>query len=271
MVTKGKGVASVKRMDKSFIDSVISSASQGAAGAVIGAFLAAVSDPITNRLLVKRMTLAEALADVEISACIQYFQTTLPTNFIKFPVFEVLNTLTQELPAETRGLVAGVVFTTATLPLTNFRFAKSMNQPVSSISLFKAYLPTVVRDVVYAQARNWASGKISEKFPALNTSAEGRILAMFLTVVFACLVSSPGNEWRGYTLQPEASKKSVGDFFQLARYLRSTLVGAVVMGTSLGVATLVGPHVQKNKKLLLGVFVAILAAKKIANDSTSTK
>ena len=253
--------------EKTFLDTVISSASQGAAGAVIGAFLAAVSDPITNRLLVKRMTLAEALADVEISACIEYFQTTLPTNFIKFPVFEVLNTLTQQLPAETRGLVAGVVFTTATLPLTNFRFAKSMNQEISTNNLFKAYLPTVTRDVVYAQARNWFSGKLQEKFPALAGTKEGKMLAMFLTVVFACVVSSPGNEWRGYTLQAEKNKKSPAEFFQLPRYLRSTLVGALVMGTSLGVATLVGPQVEKNKKLLLALILVVAAAKNIAKST----
>ena len=260
--------------EKSFVDTVISSASQGAAGAVIGAFLAAVSDPITNRLLVKRMTLAEALADVEISACIEYFKTTLPTNFIKFPVFEVLNTLTQQLPPQSRGIVAGVVFTPATLPLTNFRFAKSMNQEISTNALFKAYIPTVARDVVYAQARNWFSGKISEKFPTLTSTAEGKVLSMFLTVVFACLVSSPGNEWRGYSLQPEGpNRKSPAEFFQLPRYLRSTIVGALVMGTSLGVATLVGPHVErllaKDKKILLALLLVVLAAKKIAHNGNN--
>ena len=264
---------SIAQSQASFLDSVISSASQGAAGAVIGAFLAAVSDPITNRLLVKRMTLAEALADVEIAACVEYFKTTLPTNFIKFPLFEVLNTLTQRLPQESRGLVAGLVFTTATLPLTNFRFAKSMNQEVSAQSLFKAYLPTVVRDVVYAQARNWFSARLAGQFPNLNKTAEGRVLGMFLTVVFACLLSSPGNEWRGYSLQPENNRKTMTEFFQLPRYLRSTVIGALVMGTSLGVATLVGPQVEKllskDKKALIALLLVILAAKQISSHHSN--
>ena len=73
-----------------FLSSAVAAASQGAAGALIGALLASVTDPVTNRVLVKRMTIAQALADVDSLQCIEYFKTTLPTNFIKFPLFEVL-------------------------------------------------------------------------------------------------------------------------------------------------------------------------------------
>ena len=232
-----------------FISSVVTAASQGAAGAIIGATLASVTDPITNRVLVKRMTLSQAISEVDVQQMIKYFQTTLPTNFIKFPLFEVLNEVTSKLnvPASLKGVVAGTIFTTATLPLTNYRYCKSVQEEVTwtSPKLWKAYIPTVVRDIIYANSRNQIAAMVAKAFPDLAKSTSGRIVAMFITVVAACIISSPGNEWRGYTLQPSDKRKPPGEFFQLERYLRSTLIGAVVMGLSLGAATVVGPPVQR--------------------------
>ena len=250
-----------------FLTSVVAAASQGAAGAIIGALLASVTDPVTNRVLVKRMTLTQALGEVDPKQCINYFKTTLPTNFIKFPLFEVLNEVTSKLdiPPSLKGVVAGAIFTSATLPLTNYRYCKSVQEEVSisSPKLWKAYLPTVVRDIIYANARNQVSAAVARAFPELSNSTSGRIVAMFITVVSACIISSPGNEWRGYTLQPADRKKSVSEFFQLERYLRSTLIGAIVMGVSLGVATVVAGPVQsalpllKDKRvILLGLAIA---------------
>ena len=229
---------------------VVAAASQGAAGAIVGAFLACVTDPVTNRLLVKRMTLSQALADVDFEQCISYFRTTLPTNFIKFPLFEVLNVVTAKLnmPDNLKGVAAGAIFTTATLPLTNYRYCKSVREDVqlSSPKLWKAYLPTVIRDIAYANARNYIAAIIQRSHPGVAGSVLGRILSMFVTVVAACIISSPGNEWRGYSLQPANARKPLSEFFQTARYLRSTLIGAVVMGISLGLATVVGPPVQRS-------------------------
>ena len=259
----------------SLVDSVVTAASQGAAGALIGALLASVTDPITNRLLVKRMTLSQALADVEISQCVKYFQTTLPTNFIKFPIFEILNELIKkvEIPDAFKGVVTGAIFTTATLPLTNYRFSKSIGEEISidSPKLWKAYLPTVARDIIYANARTALANEIAKRYPDLSKSTSGRVTAMFLAVVGACLISSPGNEWRGYVLQPMDKKKPIAEFFQLERYLRSTIIGAVVMGVSLGVATVITPTVQsaipklKDAKVLAAL-VAIALIGKAAVD-----
>ena len=114
-----------------FVSSVISAATQGAAGAVIGATLASVTDPITNRVLVKRMTISQAISEVDFKQMISYFKTTLPTNFVKFPLFEVLNELTSKLNVapSLKGVVAGAIFTTATLPLTNYRYCKRRSIP----------------------------------------------------------------------------------------------------------------------------------------------
>jgi hypothetical protein len=232
-----------------FIGSVMSAASQGAAGAVIGATIASVTDPITNRVLVKRMTIPQAMQEVDITQMVKYFQTTLPTNFIKFPLFEVLNELTSRLdiPQSSKGVVAGAIFTTATLPLTNYRYCKSVQEEVSLTSpkLWKAYFPTVIRDIIYANTRNMAATYISKSFPDLSKTNGGRILAMFMSVVVACIVSSPGNELRGFLLQPVDKRRTLSDFFQFERYVRSTLIGAFVMGLSLGLATLVAPPVQR--------------------------
>jgi hypothetical protein len=237
-----------------FISSVVSAASQGAAGAIIGATLASVTDPITNRVLVKRMTVSQAISEVNSDQMLKYFKTTLPTNFIKFPLFEVLNEVITSLnvPASLKGVVSGAIFTTATLPLTNYRYCKSVQEDISlrSPKLWKAYVPTLVRDIVYANSRNQIAGLIAQVFPHLSKTTRGRIVAMFVTVVAACIISSPGNEWRGYTLQPVDKRKPVGEFFQFERYLRSTLIGALVMGLSLGIATVVGPPVQRLLPLL---------------------
>ena len=255
-----------------FLTSVVAAASQGAAGAIIGAFLASVTDPITNRVLVRRMTLSQAISEVDTKQMVEYFKTTLPTNFIKFPLFEVLNEITSKLdniPPSLKGIVAGALFTTATLPLTNYRYCKSVQEEVSlsSPKLWKAYLPTVIRDIIYANARNAVAAAVARSYPDLSKSAQGRIIAMFITVVAACIISSPGNEWRGYTLQPPEKKKPVHEFFQLERYLRSTLIGAVVMGSSLGIATVVGPPVQqalpylKDKRVLAALLALSIAYK----------
>ena len=85
----------------------------------------------------------------------RYFTTTLTTNLIKFPMVEVLNQAVTRLPIPdaVRGVAVGAIFTTATLPITNYRFAKSMGEPVTFAGLYKAYLPTVTRDIIYSVAR----------------------------------------------------------------------------------------------------------------------
>jgi hypothetical protein len=69
----------------------------------------------------------------------KFFQTTLPTNLLKFPLFEATNLIMQSiaLPDAVKGFVTGLVFTTLTLPVTNYRFCKSMELPIDSSSLFK--------------------------------------------------------------------------------------------------------------------------------------
>jgi hypothetical protein len=138
---------------------------------------------------------------------------------------------------------------------------------ITSPKLWKAYIPTVVRDVIYANARNQVAAALAQAFPGLSNSTAGRFLAMFLTVIAASLISSPGNEWRGFNLQPADRKKSASEFFQFDRYVRSTTIGALVMGLSLGIATIVSspiqrviPHLVERRFLLLAI-VAVVAYK----------
>merc|ERR1719189_418058 len=73
----------------------------------------------------------------------------------------------------------------------------------------------------------------------------GRFSNMFATVIMSCVLSAPGNELRGYCLQPAERRQSFADFFQPAKFVRSTSVGAVIMAISLGVGTLATPQVEK--------------------------
>lgn len=176
---------------------------------------------------------------------------------------------TVDVPAAARGAVTGAVFTTATLPITNYRFCKSMGIPVDFGGLYKAYLPTVLRDVVYGMCRQTMGAHLAKTFPELQKSARGRFTLTFFTVLASCLISAPGNEVRGYYLQPPSRRLPVREFFQPARFARSTVIGGLIMSTALGVGSLVtGPATEKFTafkgfleqhplaKVLLGIFVA---------------
>ena len=137
-----------------------------------------------------------------------------------------------------------MVFTSCTLPLTNYRYCKSMGLPVDSNALFKAYLPTVLRDIVYGIARNFMQGTLNASFPELAKTTFGRFIIMFCTVAFSCVISAPGNEYRGYCLQPPERRKSFSQFFKPQNFIRSTSVGALIMSTSLGMGTVITGPVQ---------------------------
>lgn len=225
-----------------FTERVISAASQGAAASVVAAGLSAVTEPVVNRMLVGRLGFSEAVRQVDVASMAKFFNTTLPTNFIKFPLFEVVNSLLSTMDIPFKGAVLGAVFTTTTLPITNYRYCMSVNQPVDFGSLYKAYWPTVLRDVIYGTVRGKVFEFLLAKHPSLANSASGRFLLTFLAVMASCVLSAPGNELRGYFLQPVDKRLSPQEFFKPDRFVRSTSIGALIMSVALGVGTLVtGP------------------------------
>jgi len=232
---------------KDFVGRVVGAASQGAVGAVVAASLSAVTEPIVNSILVKRVPLSEAVKELDPDRVKRFLQTTLATNFIKFPFFEATNVIMQgvDLPPTARGAVLGTVFCTTTLPITNYRFRKSMDLPITASNLYQAYLPTVLRDILYGIVRNKVMTFMIGLNPARANTNFGRFINMFTTVVAACVLSAPGNELRGYCLQPPDKRQSMVDFFQPAKFVRSTSVGAIIMAISLGVGTLATPQVEK--------------------------
>lgn len=233
---------------KDFLGRVIGAASQGAVGAVVAASLSAVTEPVVNNLLVNRVTLPQAIKELDPKKIRSYLNTTLATNFIKFPFFEATNIIMQgiDLPPTARGAALGTVFCTTTLPITNYRFRKSMNLPVNMGDLYQAYLPTVLRDIIYGIVRNKVGATMVTLLgkDVANTNM-GRFINMFATVMAACVISAPGNELRGYYLQPANKRQSFVDFFQPAKFVRSTSVGALIMSISLAIGTLATPQVEK--------------------------
>lgn len=233
---------------KDFLGRVIGAASQGAVGAVVAASLSAVTEPVVNNLLVNRVTLPQAIKELDPKKIRSYLNTTLATNFIKFPFFEATNIIMQgiDLPPTARGAALGTVFCTTTLPITNYRFRKSMNLPVDMGDLYQAYLPTVLRDIIYGIVRNKVGATMVNLLgkDVANTNM-GRFINMFATVMAACVISAPGNELRGYCLQPAHKRQSFVDFFQPAKFVRSTSVGALIMSISLAIGTLATPQVEK--------------------------
>jgi len=75
-----------------------------------------------------------------------------------------------------------------------------------------------------------------------------------------CIISSPGNELRGYYLQPKEKRLGFKAFFQPTNYVRSTVAGALIMATSLGIGTYVTAPVRLAvmaiKAFIMSKFVA---------------
>ena len=111
--------------------------------------------------------------------------------------------------------------------------------PITFDTLTKAYLPTVARDIAYGMARNAVETFLKGNYPSLRKTPGGQFLAMFITALAACIISSPFNELRGYSLQPPSRKKSFGEFFKPNKYVRSTAVGATNLALALATGRLV--------------------------------
>jgi hypothetical protein len=95
--------------------------------------------------------------------------------------------------------------------------------------------------------RTNVAAAISKAYPEFGKTNAGRFAAMFVTALVACLASSPGNELRGYFLQPPARRQDLATFLQPSKFARSTAVGA----TNLGLALAVGTTVVKPVEALL--------------------
>merc|ERR1712007_103650 len=76
------------------------------------------------------------------------------------------------------------------------------------------------------------------------TTFFGKACVFGLTVWAACIISSPGNEWRGYTLQPKDRKLPFAEYFKPVNYMRSTGVGATIMGIALMIGNLITPYAE---------------------------
>lgn len=230
-----------------FTARVIGAASQGAVGAFVAAVLSAVTEPVVNNVLVNRVPVIQAFKELDVNKIQSFLRTTLVTNFIKFPFFEATNVIMAgvDLPPTARGTLTGAVFCTTTLPITNYRFAKSMGKPITASSLYQAYLPTVLRDILYGIVRNKVMTYMISRAPEKAGTNMGRFVNMFATVIAACVLSAPGNELRGYFLQAPEKRLAFQDFFQPSKFVRSTSVGALIMAVSLGVGTLATPQVEK--------------------------
>merc|ERR1712039_686753 len=128
------------------------------------------------------------------------------------------------------------------LPVTNYRFRKSMGWEIKTSLLYQAYIPTVTRDIVYGWARGYVGNVITSSFAPEEFASKA--FAFGVTVWAACIISSPGNEWRGYTLQPADRRLPFGEYFKPVNYVRSTGVGATIMGIALMFGMLVTPYAE---------------------------
>mmetsp|Transcript_39471 Transcript_39471/g.86181 ORF Transcript_39471/g.86181 Transcript_39471/m.86181 type:complete len:414 (+) Transcript_39471:52-1293(+) len=228
-------------------EKVVAAMSAGAVAAVVQALLSAVTEPIVNRVLVKRMSVGAAIAELSPSMIAAFFATTISTNLLKFPLFEAVAMFASLMPdmnGLTRGILIGLVFTTSTLPLTNFRYRMSIQTPMAEALkpgvLYQAYLPTVVRDIVYATARNVLTALLLVKFTSLSPASPAMLFAV---VLGGCIISAPFNEIRGYLLQSQGKKLTFAEFFKPANFVRSTSLGALNQAIAVATGYWISPMV----------------------------
>eukprot|EP00440_Ansanella_granifera_P074471 gb/GFBE01080816.1/.p1 GENE.gb/GFBE01080816.1/~~gb/GFBE01080816.1/.p1 ORF type:complete len:328 (+),score=95.28 gb/GFBE01080816.1/:1-984(+) len=235
---------------------VLNAMGAGAVASVIQAALSAVGEPIVNRVLVKRMKVMDAVRDVSPAMMLDFFKTTLTTNFLKFPFFEAINAFCSMLPisGSVRGFVTGFVFTTATLPVTNYRYRKSMQLEVNWGNIYEAYFPTVIRDIAYGIVRNYTTIWMMALNPAWTVQSP---TLLFIVVILGCLGSAPFNEWRGFLLQSKGQELTFSEFFKPANFVRSTSLGALKQGLALGVGYWCAPPA---KAFVLSMIAAIKGA-----------
>merc|ERR1712226_1339167 len=94
----------------------------------------------------------------------------------------------------------------------------------------------------------------------------GQAFIFGATVWAACIISSPCNEWRGFTLQPAGKKLPFSVYFKPMNYARSTGIGALIMGISLMVGRLITPYAEaafaivKSNPMYLGLAMSLVLA-----------
>eukprot|EP00931_Biecheleriopsis_adriatica_P104710 TRINITY_DN79349_c0_g1_i1.p1 TRINITY_DN79349_c0_g1~~TRINITY_DN79349_c0_g1_i1.p1 ORF type:complete len:421 (+),score=98.90 TRINITY_DN79349_c0_g1_i1:53-1264(+) len=232
---------------------VLQAMSAGLVASVVSAMLAAVTEPIMNRVLVKRMSIKDAMGEMSPALVLSFFTTTISTNLLKFPLFEAVSmflSLLPEISNLVRGLVVGFIFTTATLPITNFRYRMSIQTPVAEALkpalLYQAYPATVIRDMVYAIGRNVLTAFLLARTGLVPGSAS----LMFPVVIGACVLSAPFNEVRGYLLQSGSQKLTFKEFFKPANFIRSTTLGALNMGVSVATGYYLTPIVASKVSIV---------------------
>eukprot|EP00441_Pelagodinium_beii_P022591 CAMPEP_0197656718 /NCGR_PEP_ID=MMETSP1338-20131121/43038_1 /TAXON_ID=43686 ORGANISM="Pelagodinium beii, Strain RCC1491" /NCGR_SAMPLE_ID=MMETSP1338 /ASSEMBLY_ACC=CAM_ASM_000754 /LENGTH=335 /DNA_ID=CAMNT_0043232845 /DNA_START=54 /DNA_END=1061 /DNA_ORIENTATION=- len=235
---------------------VLNAMGAGAVASVIQAALSAVGEPIVNRVLVKRMKVMDAIKDVSPAMMLDFFKTTLTTNFLKFPFFEAINAFCAAMPinSSVRGFITGIVFTTATLPVTNYRYRKSMQLEVNWSNIYEAYFPTLIRDIVYGIARNYCTIWALSMNKAWTPQDP---MVLFFVVILGCLISAPFNEWRGFLLQSKGQELTFSEFFKPANFVRSTGLGAFKQGLALGVGYWCAPPA---KAFVMGLIASIKGA-----------
>ncbi|CAE7319846.1 POLD1 [Symbiodinium sp. CCMP2456] len=259
--------------DAGFFTKVFAAAAQGCTAALVAAVLSAMCEPLVNRLLVKRMTVSEAWEEMTLSLVATYFFTTFPTNMLKFPVFEVINramTFTDLSPGVS-GLISGWLFCTIMLPVTNYRFRKSMGWEIKTSLLYQAYIPTVARDIMYGWARGMSGDWLQDTIAPVTFTHKAMVFG--LTIWVSCIISSPCNEWRGYTLQLPERKLPFNIYFRPINYARSTGIGSCIMGIALMFGMLVTPyaeevftHMKEHAAIALSIVAVLVMAIVISFD-----
>jgi len=219
----------------------VGATAQGAVAATVAAILAACMEPLVNRLIAKRVTFSQA---INVRHVAKVFVDTFSTYLLKFPVFEVINAMLSftSLSGQARGVLNGFLFCTITLPSTNYRYYKSMALEIKASLVYQAYLPTLARDIMYGWSRE-LTGEMLTKWIAPESQL-AKVACFGIAIFVSCVLSSPCNEWRGYTLlnrRKGSKKRPFTEYFKPMNYVRSTAISATIMGIALMFGMLAAP------------------------------
>ncbi|CAE7504971.1 CAC [Symbiodinium necroappetens] len=171
--------------------------------------------------------------DITLKVVLLSFRATLIANLLKFPFFEaIFAAATTQASPFAGGMLAGGIFATVTLPISNLLYRRSMKLPVRWSKLYEAYLPTLLRDMTYGILRSYLS-------PPLAVDVRPSVL--FVIVFLACMGSSPFNQWRSFLLQHHSEKQPLMVYFKPKNYIGISVWAALRQGMSVGLGYVLAP------------------------------
>jgi len=251
---------------------LVGAVSLGIVAAVVQTSLNSAVDPVMSHMASHRCGPIAAAKRLAWQDTVMYFWMILPTNLMKYPVFEFILAVLESVPvphwllttSHWRGMLSGFIFCTLMLPIANTVLTTSSKPP----RIYRGYFPTLLRDVVYGMVREASQEAFTATWWVDDLGWLSQALRLGAAAAFACLCASPFNELRAWLLLSKGVSLRLFVALRGPHFILTTFVGAAVMGFSLGVGKCVSPLVEGQAHLLSLTFGTVLLTFAVAGPAT---